>query len=65
MFDYHTKTMNKIVYGQEEPPKINLENLSLVPIAFISAIQDKYVDLEINRKYAEEIPTVFTHLEID
>ena len=52
-------------YGQETPPKINVENISKVPIFMFSAKFDRITNVEDNKHYAAVIPSVKEHVVLD
>lgn len=51
-------------YGQENPPRINVENITSVPIVMFSGIYDRITHVEDNRIYADAIPAVIEHNEL-
>ena len=65
LFDYHDKKKNMLQYGQEKPPKIEVEKVTEIPIAMISAKYDRIVNIKDNRIYAEKIPSVYAHIELE
>ena len=65
LYDYHDKKKNMLQYGQEQPPKVEVEKITDIPIAMISGKYDRIVNIKDNREYAESIPSVFSHIEIE
>ena len=47
------------------PPRINVENISKVPIFMFSGKYDRITNVEDNRIYAGTIPAVKEHIELD
>ena len=64
-FDYHNFQKNIDAYGQPTPPELPIESIDSVPIVMISALYDRIVNVDMNRKMAERIPAVEKHYELE
>lgn len=67
MYDYNSEELNLQVYGDKKPEVLNLANLSAekVPIVMISGLKDKIVNYSENRIWADKIPSVIEHIELN
>jgi hypothetical protein len=65
LFDYESAETNTFLYGQDKPRELNPEKISKVPIALFSSVYDRVVNVYENRKWAEKIPAVFAHEELE
>ena len=65
LYDYHDAELNLKKYGQENPPNVDLLGLQKVPIAMFSGKYDRIVKVDENQEFADIIPTVIKHKQLN